>query len=87
MAKNSYDALAGAVSIIVIIAFAIWLAVTILKFVSSFETKEPRAMINTLLQQTFRVLVIFFLLQGPISEILSLTLDPVFATFFFCRIH
>lgn len=80
MAKSSYDALAGAVSIIVIIAFAIWLAVTILKFVSSFETKEPRAMINTLLQQTFRVLVIFFLLQGPISEILSLTLDPVFAT-------
>lgn len=80
MAKISYDALAKAVSVVVVIAFAIWMAVIIMQFISSFEIKEPRIMIKTLLNQAFRVLVIVVLLKGPMGDILSLTLDPVFST-------
>lgn len=80
MAKTAYDALAKSVSVIVVIAFAIWMAVTVLKFISSFEIKEPRILIKTLLNQAFRVLVIFLLLNGALSDILSMTLDPVFST-------
>lgn len=80
MAKVSYDALAEAVAIVVVIAFAIWMAVIIMQFISSFEIKEPRIMIKTLLNQAFRVLVIVVILKGPMGDILSLTLDPVFST-------
>ena len=80
MAKISYDNLAGAVKTVVIVAFAIWLAFNILKFISSFEIKEPRMLINLLINQSFRVLLVVLLLSGPIESILSLTLDPVFLT-------
>ncbi len=80
MAKISYDNLAEAVKIVVMVAFAIWLAFHILKFISSFEIKEPRMLINLLINQSFRVLLVVLLLSGPIESILSLTLDPVFLT-------
>lgn len=80
MAKASYESLAGVVVTLVGIAFAIWLAITIMKFVSSFEIREPRIMIKTLLNQAFRVLVVVLILQAPMNEILSMTIDPVFAT-------
>lgn len=80
MAKVAYDNLSEAVSIVVIIAFAIWMAVIIMQFISSFEIKEPRIMIKTLLNQAFRVLVIVLLLKGPLGDVLSMTLDPVFST-------
>lgn len=80
MAKVSYDNLSEAVSVVVIIAFAIWMAVIIMQFISSFEIKEPRILIKTLLNQAFRVLVIVLLLKGPLGDVLSMTLDPVFST-------
>ncbi len=80
MAKVSYDKLAEAVKIVVLVAFAIWLAFNILKFISSFEIKEPRMLINLLINQSFRVLLVVLLLSGPIETILGMTLDPVFLT-------
>ena len=80
MAKVAYDKLAGAVKIVVIVAFAVWLAFNILKFISSFEIKEPRMLINLLINQSFRVLLVILLLSGPIESILNMTLDPVFLT-------
>ncbi len=80
MAKSSYEALAGAVSIVMVVAFAIWAAVTTLRYVSHMETKEPRAFVKTMLNQSFRVLMVYILLQSDLLEILALTFDPVFVT-------
>lgn len=80
MAKQSFDALAKAVIVVVVVAFAIWLAVVTLRFVSTMEIREPRIFVKTLLNQAFRVLIVVILLNSNLSYILSLTLDPVFST-------
>ena len=80
MAKSVYDIFAPAMVKVVVIGFALWLAFIILRFVSHFETREPRILVKTLLNQAFRVLIVVLLLQGPLEDILSMTLDPVFST-------
>ena len=80
MAKKSYDTLAPAVVGVVLIGFAIWLAIVVMRFVSHFETRDPRIFVKTMLNQAFRVLVVVLLLQGPIEQLMSMTLDPIFAT-------
>ncbi len=80
MAKQSFDALAKAVIVVVVVAFAIWLAVVTLRFVSTMEIREPRIFVKTLLNQAFRVLIVVILLNSELTYILSLTLDPVFST-------
>ncbi|GEM_PF-600369 len=83
MAKSVYDIFAPAMVKVVVIGFALWLAFVIMRFVSSFEARQagqPGMVIKTLLNQAFRVLVVVLLLQGPLEDILSMTLDPVFST-------
>ena len=80
MAKSVYDIFAPAMVKVVVIGFALWLAFIILRFVSHFETREPRILVKTLLNQAFKVLIIVLLLQGPLEDMLSMTLDPVFST-------
>ncbi len=80
MAKQSFDALSEAVIVVVVVAFAIWLALVTLRFVSTMEIREPRIFVKTLLNQAFRVLIVVILLNSELSYILSMTLDPVFST-------
>ena len=80
MAKQSFAALAKAVIVVVVVAFAIWLAVITLRFVSTMEIREPRIFVKTLLNQAFRVLVVVILLNAGLATILSLSVDPVFST-------
>ena len=80
MAKKTYDTLAKAVVGVVVIGFAIWLALVVMRFVSHFETRDPRIFVKTMLNQAFRVLVVVLLLQGPVEQLMSMTLDPLFAT-------
>ncbi len=80
MAKKTYDVLAPAVIGVVLIGFAIWLAIVVMRFVSHFETREPRIFVKAMLNQAFRVLVVVLLLQGPVEQLMSMTLDPIFAT-------
>lgn len=80
MAKQSFAALAKAVIVVVVVAFALWLALVTLRFVSTMEIREPRIFVKTLLNQAFRVLVVVILLNAGLSQILALSVDPVFST-------
>lgn len=80
MAAKSYDALAGGVANVVIVAFALWIALYVLKHVSAIEVQKPSKMIQGLLVQAFRVLIVIVILKISYGEVLKLTLDPVFNT-------
>lgn len=80
MAQRSYDAFAKYVVLVVSVGFAIWLGIVILKTVSTFNKAEPRILIKTILEQTFRFLVVIFLLLGPLKQILDFSINPVFET-------
>ncbi len=80
MAKQSFKALAKAVIVVVVVAFAIWLSFVTLRFVSTMEIREPRIFVKTLLNQAFRVLIVVILLNSDLSKLLALSIDPVFST-------
>ena len=82
MAGVSYNMFAKATIVIVVVGFAIWLAFIVLRFVSHFEIRDPRNMIKIFLSQIFKVLFVIVLLQGPLEQILDLSLNPVFSTGF-----
>lgn len=64
MAYHSINTFSGAVLQVVIIGFAIWIAIKILAFVSSPETKDFKDLAQSLLTQGFIVAIVVILLQS-----------------------
>lgn len=80
VAKKAYTALADAMAKIVLLGFAIWVSITILKFVSAMEQKEPRIMIKTLLNQAFVVIVVVIFLKSDATTFFGMAMEPIFNT-------
>lgn len=80
MALKAYTVLADGVTALVIVGFAIWVSIFVLKHVSAVEVKSPSKMIQTFLLQTFKVLVVVIILKLSFFQIMRLTLEPVFNT-------
>ena len=80
LAQKSYNALKDGVANLVLIGFALWIALFVFRHVSSLEVKKPSKMIQELLIQSFRVLVVFLILKLSYFQVLNLTLGPVFNT-------
>lgn len=77
---KTYNALKEGVSSLVVVAFAVWIAWFVLKQISSLEVKKPSKMIQEILVQTFRVLLVLLILKVSYAQILRLTIAPVFET-------
>ena len=80
MAKIGYGVLTRYMIILVMIGFAIWLGITVMKFVSNFEIRDPRNLIKILLHMAFKILIVVVLLMGPLQQILDMTINPIFST-------
>lgn len=82
IAKLSFDKLSGAVILVVLTAWAIWIAMQILKFVSSLETKDAPTIIKTILNKSFIVLIAVLFLQADSTHFFSMAMEPIFNTGF-----
>lgn len=80
IALKSYNTLADGVAMLVIVGFALWVSVFVLKNVSAVEVKTPSKMIQEFLVQAFRVLVVVIILKLSFFQVIQLTLEPVFNT-------
>ena len=80
IALNSYNALAGGIANLVIVCFALWISLFVLRNIASIEVKDPRKMIQEFLVQAFRVLVVVLILKVNFFQVMGLTLEPVFNT-------
>lgn len=82
IAKLSFNKLSTPVMTVVLIAWAIWIAMQILTFISSLETKDAPTLIKTLLNKTFVVLIVVVILKADSSTFFSLAMEPIFNTGF-----
>lgn len=82
MAKLTFNKLAIPVMSVVLVAWAIWIGMTILKFVSSVTTKDAPTMIKELLGKSTVVLVVVIFLQADSSTFFQMALEPIFNTGF-----
>lgn len=80
IALKAYKALESGVVNVVMMMFAIWVSVYILKHVSAVEVKDPRKMLQELMLQAFKVLIVVLILKVGYFQVMQLTLGPVFNT-------
>lgn len=80
VALKSYTVLANGVAMLVLVGFALWLSVYVLKHVTAVEVKQPSKMIKEMLLQAFKVLVVVLILKVSFYQVIQLTLEPVFNT-------
>lgn len=80
IALKAYSALANGVASLVIVGFALWVSVFVLKHVSAVEVKNPRKMIQEFIQQAFKVLIVVVILKVSYFQVMGLTLEPIFNT-------
>ena len=80
LAQKTYQALAGGIAVVVVIFFALWTGLFVLKNIASLQAVKPGKMIQEWLVQAFRVLLVVLILRVSYAHVLRLTLAPVFNT-------
>lgn len=80
MTRKAIDGYSGSVYKVVIIGFAVWIALQVLAFVSSPEVRDLKDFILALLTQSFFVLIAAVLLQSGAFSFLNDALGPIFNT-------
>ncbi len=78
LAQKTYNALKDGIAAVVVVCFALWIALFVLRQISSLEAKKPGKMIQEILIQTFRVLFVVVVLKLGYAQILKLTITPIF---------
>lgn len=76
---NFYDTSKKAASKILVIGVAVWLAIYVLKQVSSFASVEPANMINDIITFLFKALVAYVFINSSVGAIVGYTIDPLMA--------
>ncbi|MBR1915802.1 MAG: M23 family metallopeptidase [Alphaproteobacteria bacterium] len=80
LALQVYKRLANDIVQVVLVAFALWISLFVFKHVSALEVKKPSKMIQELLVQAFKVLIVVLILKVSYFQVLKLTIAPVFNT-------
>ena len=80
IALKSYMVLADGIANLVLVCFALWTAIFVLKHVTAVEVKNPSKMIQEYLLQAFKVLLVVLILKGNYFQVMHYSLEPVFNT-------
>lgn len=76
-ASKGYDLSRQAGNAVLVVCTILWIAIFVLKNISSFATVEPRKMVQELLIQFFKIMVAFIVINAGIQTILHYTLVPL----------
>ena len=80
MTRKAIDGYSGSVYKVVIIGFAVWIALQILVFVSSPEVRDLKDLVLAIITQSLFVLIAVILLQSGAFSFLNDALSPIFNT-------
>ena len=70
----------SSVAKVVVVAFGVWLAIQILAFVSSVETRDLKDLMSSILTQGFIVMLVFIILQSGVANFFNTFVSPVYLT-------
>lgn len=77
---NAISSYANSVAKVVIVGFAIWLAIQILSFVSSIETRDLKDLLQSILTKGFVILISVFIIKTGIANFLDTFVVPIYST-------
>ena len=82
IAKASYETLAPWILRLMSMAFAVWMAFQVIRFVSSMESKDTPTLLRSLFNQTFVFMICYLLLSGDTNQFMQIAMEPIFNTGF-----
>ncbi len=77
---NSVRTFSPAIATLVAVGFAVWLAIQILSFVSSVETKDIKDLLQSMVTQGFVVLIAFMILKSGVGSFFDTFIEPFYAS-------
>ncbi len=77
---TAVGAFSGSVINVVIIAFGIWLALQILSFVSSIETRDLKDLFQSIITHGFIVMLVVFILHTGVARFFNDFINPIYQT-------
>lgn len=80
LAQTAISKLAAPSKNLVLIGFLIWLAIYILKQISSFQGSSPGDLLKGIFLQGARVAIVVYILSGALYQVMDITLTPVMQT-------
>ena len=69
-----------AISVLVVVGFAVWLAIQVLSFVSSVETKDIKDLLQSIITQGFVVLIAFMILRSGVGSFFDTFIEPFYVS-------
>ena len=78
--NNAIVGYADSVAKVVIIGFAVWLAIQIISFVSSIETRDIKDLLQSIFTQGFLVLISVMIIKTGIANFLNAFVVPIYST-------
>ena len=78
--EKAITSYSDSVARVVIVAFAIWLALLILRFVSSIETKDLKDLVQAIITQAFVVALVVLILETGVSKFFNTFVTPIYLT-------
>ena len=76
----SAENFSGGIINVVVVAFAIWLAIETVKFVSSMKTKDLKDFVQAIITKGFVVLVVIMILKTGVGNFYNIFIQPVYNT-------
>lgn len=76
----SIGAFSNSVVRIVVIGFGIWLAIQILMFVSSIETRDIKDLLQNIITQGFLIVLVVFILKTGAAQFFEGFINPIYET-------
>ena len=76
----SIAAFSNSVVRVVIVGFGIWLAIQILMFVSSIETRDIKDLLQNIITQGFLIILVVFILKTGAAQFFDTFINPVYET-------
>lgn len=80
IAQHAINTFSGSIIKVVIIAFGIWIAMQILAFVATPETRDLKDLASALITQSFIVMLVVLILEGGAMAFFNYALTPVYTT-------
>lgn len=82
IAKHASDVFSKPILSVVLVAWAIWIAMQVIKFVSAWETKDGAKLLQEIINKSFVVFIIAYFLNTGAKETAAMFIEPVFNTGF-----
>ena len=80
IARRAMDVFSLPIRDVVIIIFAIWVAIQILQFAASFEVRDLKDLVSAIVIQSFIVILVVALLNSNAMSFLNTVLNPIYTS-------